>query len=113
MAWRKRRRRRKPQVTCWCGAYEFPHRITGGKCSGAAWADYYFIYVKEECELCNCNYGGGCDVADGREEISNCDGFEDYFKRGLRDRYPQSSEEWENEMEQMYQDYYYDGREEC
>lgn len=75
-----RKRRRRVQVTCLCSAYEFPHRIGGGRCSGGAWARSYMETVGECCKHCVANRGASeCDVADGAETIAHCEGFRDHL----------------------------------
>lgn len=84
---KKKRRRLRRQVTCRCRAYDFPHRIGGGECSGSDWAESYFLYVTEGCERCNCRRDdGSCDVATGLENIAYCEGFigELHWQTGLR-----------------------------
>ena len=51
-----RRKPRRGEYVCTCGAYRFPHRFGGGRCSG------YFIAVEQweshygtgDCRHCNC-----------------------------------------------------------
>ena len=65
------------QVTCVCSAYKFPHRIGGGKCSGIDWVESYMEISGNCCEFCNSYQGiNKCDVADGREAFSECDGYQ-------------------------------------
>ena len=104
-----KRRRRFAQVTCWCQAYTFPHRIGGGKCSGAEWVASYREIIAEACLLCNEYTEYGCVVADGRESYEECEGYHDCLHRGssvclpqtvedfgemLLNRYQQQEEEW-------------------
>jgi hypothetical protein len=87
---------RRSQITCRCSAYPFPHRLTGGKCSGPEWAAAYFIWVGTACAGCNAN-NGGCEVAAGAESITECEGYEDALRRGAPMRLPVD----ENRMEEM------------
>jgi len=34
-------RKPRPQSTCHCGAYPFPHRLAAGKCTGLAFVEQY------------------------------------------------------------------------
>lgn len=52
---------RRKQVTCWCGAYKFPHRLDSGNCTGCAWAQSYFWNERGACAYCNSNNNGNCD----------------------------------------------------
>ena len=60
------------QITCRCNAYKFPHRLGGGRCSGAKWAENYFYQIRTECEGCNSNCETHCEVATGQESITEC-----------------------------------------
>ena len=72
--------RKRLQVTCLCEAYEFPHRIGGGRCSGSSWAESYMEVVGECCKRCSAWRGPAeCDVADGAEAIKYCEGFQDHL----------------------------------
>ncbi len=72
-------KRRRVQVTCLCSAYEFPHRLGGGYCTGDEWARSYFELVGDCCRYCIANRGfGECDVACGAESISVCEGVRDH-----------------------------------
>lgn len=55
---------------CKCDAYSFPHRV-GGKCTGAAFAEYNWYYLREYCDSCNCNADTHCDVVTGQESIKH------------------------------------------
>ena len=60
-------------VTCRCSAYDFPHRVEGGNCSGSEWAEAYSMIEAECCQRCNCNShlseGFSCDVIEGKESV--------------------------------------------
>lgn len=87
-------RQRRKQVTCWCGAYEFPHRLDSGNCTGCAWAQSYFWNEKIVCAYCNSNNNGSCDVADGREQIRYCDGVRETIHRQPNIRHPMRPEDF-------------------
>lgn len=76
------------EVVCNCSAYNFPHRLTGGKCNGEEWAESYFIYEKGMCRNCNCNRDGLCEVAQGIESISECEGYQEHLQYRLISRHP-------------------------
>lgn len=63
------------QVTCNCGAYDFPHRIFGGKCNGLA------IVIQNvggnECRHCLLN-NNGCEVIAGIEHPRECPYVQDF-----------------------------------
>tara|TARA_B100000745_G_scaffold262278_1_gene186390 strand:+ start:325 stop:639 length:315 start_codon:yes stop_codon:yes gene_type:complete len=89
----RRKKRDRVQVTCNCGAYEFPHRISGGRCSGADWAESYFVLEQSECQYCNCNHNGVCEVATGQESIKYCEGFREHLHTQPDVRHPRDIEE--------------------
>jgi hypothetical protein len=73
MAKSKYKRDRSREVVCTCGAYHFPHRMFGGKCSGTIAS--YFWNDQGECSQCNempDEPGEACAVADGRESPKHC-----------------------------------------
>lgn len=79
-------KKRKPQVTCNCSAYEFPHRVnsynrkTNKGCHGDQWALSYMDIDGSMCDTCNCLRGiNDCDVASGVEDISHCQGYQDHL----------------------------------
>lgn len=87
--WRRRGRKPRQQITCWCGRYEFPHRIGGGACSGADWAQSYFERDHSCCGNCTSNGDNRrCDVARGAERIRYCDGMRDNLRAGDPTRHP-------------------------
>lgn len=55
------------QVTCECTAYNFPHRIGGGKCYGRVWCESYREIDSNLCDTCNCFNNNSCDVVNGLE----------------------------------------------
>ncbi len=93
-----RQRRRSPQVTCWCGAYEFPHRIGSGRCSGRDWVRTYFERGRWACECCAANTGLECEVAVGQEAFSSkrpyesrryfCQGYHEHLHAPAVERWP-------------------------
>ena len=82
------KRKRRSQVTCLCGAYEFPHRLSGGRCNGAAWAASYFEHDRTECTGCRLNTGTHCEAAIGQEKIRHCEGFLDHLRAEPDIRHP-------------------------
>jgi hypothetical protein len=59
-------------TTCRCSAYSFPHRLSGGKCSGREWAESFIRLFRNECEFCRNKNNDHCDVAIGVENIKTC-----------------------------------------
>jgi hypothetical protein len=57
---------------CRCSAYDFPHRLTSGKCTGTSWLASYYTYEADECSQCVLNHDGVCQVACGQESIEEC-----------------------------------------
>ncbi len=102
---RKKRRRRVFQVTCRCSRYSFPHRITGGKCTGAAWAASYQRYDGERCNSCLENIEGICAVAEGRELVSECEGFQDVMHEHRYTKYPCTEDDYFRRYDAQHNDF--------
>ncbi len=60
------------QITCNCNAYNFPHRLTSGKCNGQAWINTYFYNDRRECDGCISNQGTHCEIGQGQEDLKHC-----------------------------------------
>ena len=91
----RRKRLRAPQVTCICGAYEFPHRLNSGRCNGSEWAESYRLYDGSECTYCNCSTADPpyrCEVASGTEHIRHCEGAIDHLRAQPSVRHPLTEE---------------------
>nr|CAA6826116.1 MAG: Unknown protein [uncultured Thiotrichaceae bacterium] len=80
------------QVTCSCSSYPFPHRIGGGACSGSMWAESYRQVDGSACHGCNCLNRGSCDVQNGTESITFCEGYQDHLHTQSPLRLPASIE---------------------
>lgn len=66
----KRRKHRKGEVTCFdCGAYRFPHRQFGGKCTGRRWVLRYWAREPHgtHCGGCAAYELAACQVVEGLE----------------------------------------------
>lgn len=75
------RKRREYESTCRCGAYPFPHRFGGGKCTGhhlasEAWYQGCGGHLRP-CKDCN-EAGDSCAVVDGRESPECCEAWQEY-----------------------------------
>ncbi|MCB9812345.1 hypothetical protein H6778_01655 [Candidatus Nomurabacteria bacterium] len=91
---KKRKRKRLPQVTCWCRAYDFSHRIGGGRCAGAHWAESYRVFLGATCTCCSSlREDQTCDVATGIEAIHVCEGYQDHLLTQAGPRLPIANEE--------------------
>ncbi len=91
------------QVTCYCDSYPFPHRIGGGKCTGSYWAKSYKEIHGENCNNCNYNTGNNCDVINGSESIIECEAYQEYFRKGVKEKLPIKIED---KLEQLENNYY-------
>lgn len=80
------KKRKRTQVTCYCGAYEFPHRIFGGHCNGIGWAASYFQHERDHCDGCSCSNGHTCEVVEGIEKATYCEGIKSH-QQGPPDDY--------------------------
>lgn len=82
---KKRRKPRSYEVVCTCGAYKFPHRFGGGKCSGRwvvsqAWEENYGRGDCKDCNLCNTDQGIRCEVLDGQENVDQCPIWQEFVR---------------------------------
>lgn len=71
-----------PRPVCNCPAYGFPHRATSKKCSGREFTLYYFTFVRELCNECNCNNEAAhkCDVAEGIESLKEAECYQEELR---------------------------------
>lgn len=64
------------QITCTCGAYEFPHRFGGGRCDGMV----IVIQALGSLHCVNCHLSNkGCEVVKGQEHPRECPAVQDYI----------------------------------
>ena len=73
-----------------CTAYDHPHRLGGGNCTGVGWCIAFRAIDSFECSSCNCNNSGECQVVTGQEAISpiNCECVANELRtRYLEDEY--------------------------
>lgn len=70
------------EYVCTCSAYNFPHRFTGGKCTGRFLArNYWNLYFGSgTCETCNCcnSCERTCNVLDGTESVEECEVWQEF-----------------------------------
>lgn len=82
----KRRKPRKGEHTCRCGAYEFPHRFGGGRCTGVwvAKQQWEKAWGSGECRQCHCCNRNDvvpyCEVVEGQERVTECPVFQDFVQ---------------------------------
>lgn len=74
---------RKGEYVCYCSAYKFPHRFTGGRCSGYDFSQEYWEahYGAGDCTHCPCfnsREGYECEVVTGQERVSQCRAFQEF-----------------------------------
>jgi len=81
------------QVTCYCSAYNFPHRIGGGICNGTEWAESYNLYITKACNNCNCLSNDSCSVASGQESYQECEGYIDFLHYNNKTKLPTTEDE--------------------
>lgn len=82
-----KRKRRKGEVNCECGAYPFVHRQLGGYCNGGAFVAAYFErHQYRDCKDCHLRevreddgYEVVCQALDGRESFLRCPGLEEHI----------------------------------
>lgn len=66
-----KRKRRENEITCMCGAYDHPHRLSGGACTGSDWCAAFRSIDSYECEGCNHNESSTCSIITGQDNIDN------------------------------------------
>lgn len=81
---RKKKKKRKShtgEYTCNCGAYSFPHRFSGGRCSLRRWVDNYWSECwggGNNCGTCNSFVDGHCEVVVGQEAAKYCNALQEF-----------------------------------
>ena len=95
------------QVTCVCRAYDFPHRITGGKCSGMSCVESYMEVDGQQCATCRCKIDSDerCEVLSGIEPLDMCEGYKEYLHKAVKIKLPKTLDEYMNEMFDLEQDH--------
>lgn len=84
---RRKRKVRRGEIVCRCGAYPFPHRQMGGCCDGAAVVSAYFeAQTWGECMDCSLREVDDetgeirCQALEGREELRECPELESHIR---------------------------------
>lgn len=84
-----KRKVRKGELVCRCGAYRFPHRQMGGACDGGAFVQKFFdLHLNRDCRNCHLieeletEFGCEtiCQALDGRESFLRCPALEDHIR---------------------------------
>jgi len=82
-----KRKQRAGEVVCVCKAYKFPHRFSGGRCTGKflvrqTWEENFGNGV---CGNCNCvnntEFVPYCEVLLGQEEVTECQTWIDFVQQ--------------------------------
>ena len=82
----KKRKHRVGEVVCRCRAYEFPHRMMGGRCGGGAWVDQTWEMGQyTDCRDCihyevSEEEGLRCKVLHGGEAVTECPALQEYIR---------------------------------
>ncbi len=86
-----KRKKRKGEVVCRCGAYRFPHREFGGECDGSHIVHATFEQqMWGECRGCHYREADDegnvlCQVVEGRDKVTGCPEVEDHIRyNGIR-----------------------------
>ena len=101
-----KKKRVRVQVTCVCRAYDFPHRIGGGKCTGLRWVESYMEVDGMECSTCPYKLEGvegdeQCEVLSEKDPIEVCAGYQEYLHKTVVIKLPKTLDEY---MSEMYED---------
>lgn len=104
-----KRKRHKDEIVCMCNAYDHPHRLGGGSCDGAGWCAAYRSIDSFECDTCNHNDNGSCDIITGLDTLNNdtCTCVADEIRTGyLADEYGYLPLDIEDYWTKKQRDYY-------
>lgn len=80
----RRRKPRKGEFVCTCGAYKFPPRFGGGRCSGANivtdyWESHWGSGDCKHCHLHNRTEAVPyCEAVEGQEEVRECPVWQEF-----------------------------------
>ena len=80
----RKRRRRLGEYVCRCAAYSFPHRFSGGRCSGAwiaeeTWDANWGCGICRDCHALNLTKDSPvCEVRVGQENITWCAAWREF-----------------------------------
>lgn len=78
-----KRKPRRGEVVCRCGAYKFPHRQFGGWCDGMIIVGQVFDSYHRSCRDCHLldtSEGRECEVLQGREPATMCPEVQEYIQ---------------------------------
>ena len=97
------------QITCVCSAYDFPHRLGGGSCTGDSWCSSYMeITNKDLCYSCNCFNNDNCDVVSGLENVKHAECVIDELRTAyLKDTYGNLPIDYDEYIDKQYNEHYY------
>ncbi len=79
-----KRKQRKGEYTCNCGAYGFPHRFGGGRCNGSnivdqQWESHYGGWSCRNCNNLNTTEDiPYCEVYVGQERTEECPAWQEF-----------------------------------
>ena len=95
------------QVTCECTAYDFPHRIGGGRCTGSGWCDSYRCLDQTLCDDCNCFSNGICQVTTGQEDFKEGECYQIELRlHWMHGEYGNLPIDFEEHMKKHHRNYY-------
>lgn len=85
---RVKRKVRRGEVVCRCGAYSFPHRQMGGACDGSSVVARFFeaqLYGQcRDCHLWERREDDGCEIVcqvlEGRERTIQCPALQEHIQ---------------------------------
>ena len=79
-----KRRARKGETVCRCGAYSFPHREFGGRCSLEGYVEGIWEnnYGGGDCRNCHCfdRERMECQIVTGLENALKCPSLDEYIR---------------------------------
>jgi len=101
---------RDNEVICVCGAYDHPHRLGGGKCTGDAWCESFRSIDTFDCLTCPLGSEEQCEVITGQEPIKNAPCFQEELRsKYLTETFGYLPLDLEMYYHKQQEDYYYRG----
>ena len=104
-----KRKRHKDEIVCMCNAYDHPHRLGGGKCDGSGWCTAFRWIDAFDCENCNHNSNGQCDIITGQDPLNNdtCECVAGEIRSGyLAEEYGHLPLDVDDYLDKKQRDYY-------
>ncbi len=100
---------KSPSLLCFCSKYKGKkHQLGRGACTGEEFTQSIYIFEQEVCASCHCNNNNYCEVAEGLEDIKECQVYQNWINYDIYPEYwhPMTEKKYHRIQEEKYQDYY-------